>query len=458
MEPDCCKDSDCQANQVCTSGSCVDACQPSCQSWQTCDQGTCTPECKEDSHCSADEYCSSSESCEAGCRESEACGNCGTCSNHQCVEPDCCLDSDCQDNQVCTSGSCFYVCDPSCHSWQTCDEGACTPDCKEDNHCNADEYCSSSGSCEAGCRGSGACGECGTCSDHQCIEPECCINSDCQDNQMCTNGSCEYECVDNSDCELGHYCSEHQCTKGCSDDNGCEACDTCVNNECQHPECCPETVESDCTDPYKPICESNECVPKPGSCKSDEECEGWNAACNSDYSNCQYCNHDINICEAGCYSNDNCDGYNCNNNHTCSTGVQSITLKTHSCTGCQGAQGNTDEDGPFVILVGDNFASCNTQQLDHPDKIDFDNGKTSVFSEESLLQACYKIDLADKLIGGSIHWTSRQGEWKPKNGQVEISFSTGDSDCCCLSKPAINNQDTIASFKNCARCATHPGC
>ncbi len=54
-------------------------------------------------------------------------------------------------------------------------------------------------------------------------------------------------------------------------------------------------------------------------------------------------------------------------------------------------QGIADEDGPFVILVGADFASCNTKQLDHPNKIDFDNGKSAVFTEEELLQSCYKV-------------------------------------------------------------------
>ena len=54
-------------------------------------------------------------------------------------------------------------------------------------------------------------------------------------------------------------------------------------------------------------------------------------------------------------------------------------------------QGISDEDGPFVILVGADFASCNTSQLDHTNKIDFDNGKSAIFTEEDLLQSCYKV-------------------------------------------------------------------
>ena len=40
----------------------------------------------------------------------------------------------------------------------------------------------------------------------------------------------------------------------------------------------------------------------------------------------------------GCDTSTNCGGYACNNNHVCLVGLQSITLKTQSCTGCQGAQ------------------------------------------------------------------------------------------------------------------------
>jgi len=138
--------------------------------------------------------------------------------------------------------------------------------------------------------------------------------------------------------------------------------------------------------------------------------------------------------------------------------VYSIQLDTFTCTGCQGSQGKADEDGPFVILVGANFASCNTRQLDNPNKIDYDNGKSSEFSEESDLQSCFKKDLAYEIIGGSIHWTSSQGEWKPKNGQVKINWNTDESDCCCLGQPTISTTNQIGSFKKCGRCAGHPGC
>jgi len=180
--------------------------------------------------------------------------------------------------------------------------------------------------------------------------------------------------------------------------------------------------------------------------------------CGSDYKNCAYCNQNNNKCENGCFSNDNCDGYTCNSNHTCSTGVSSIQLDTFTCNGCQGAQGKSEEDGPFVILIGANFGSCNTRQLDHPNKIDFDNGKTSEFSEESMLQSCYKKDLSSEIIGGSIHWTASQGEWKPKDGLIQMNWNTGESDCCCLGQPSISPANQIGSFKKCTRCAVHPGC
>lgn len=36
-------------------------------------------------------------------------------------------------------------------------------------------------------------------------------------------------------------------------------------------ECCPDTESSDCTDPSRPVCQDNQCVPKPGTCQSDQE-------------------------------------------------------------------------------------------------------------------------------------------------------------------------------------------
>ena len=54
-------------------------------------------------------------------------------------------------------------------------------------------------------------------------------------------------------------------------------------------------------------------------------------------------------------------------------------------------QGKKDEDGPFIILEGASGASCNTKQLDNPDRVDFDNGKVAEFTTEDTLQSCYKV-------------------------------------------------------------------
>ena len=51
----------------------------------------------------------------------------------------------------------------------------------------------------------------------------------------------------------------------------------------------------------------------------------------------------------GCDASTNCGGYACNNDHECLVGLQSITLKTQSCTGCQGAQVITTWNSPSFI-------------------------------------------------------------------------------------------------------------
>ena len=78
------------------------------------------------------------------------------------------------------------------------------------------------------------------------------------------------ECSTASDCAADEYCENGECIVGCVDDSTCTGCSMCVNNSCTQPECCPDTEASDCTDPAKPVCSSdNTCV----ECIGDEHCE-----------------------------------------------------------------------------------------------------------------------------------------------------------------------------------------
>ena len=79
-----------------------------------------------------------------------------------------------------------------------------------------------------------------------------------------------------------------------------QAGQTCENNVCKY-EC---NVDSDCTDPQKPLCSDDHlCV---AGCRGDEDCDGYNNVCNlPGYENCNYCSgggaNEIGSCNPGIY-------------------------------------------------------------------------------------------------------------------------------------------------------------
>jgi len=424
---------------------CTMSSECNCQIWQDCQSGHCTPNCKEDAHCTPGEYCDYPEggvgNCVSGCRGTESCGDCGQCANHQCVAPDCCSDSDCQASEICTAGSC----EPT--------------GCTSAGECESGEYCDN-GSCEAGCSQDSGCTGCSSCVDNQCSNPECCSDSDCSNTEICTAGSCESEnpegCSNDNECGLFEYCNSGTCAPGCADDSTCQGCFSCVNHECSALECC---TDSDCTDASKPICSLGNTCTAGGSetCYKDSDCQGFDGDCDDTYSNCNYCNPSTHQCQNGCVGNSNCDGYHCNSLHTCAVGLRSITLETETCVDCQGT---ADEDGPYLVLVGSDDTSCNTRQLDDPEIVDYKDGKVSEFSAQNVLQSCYKHDLGLGMSGGSLHWTSTQGEWTPKHQQIRMNWSSSlvESECCCLSVASVSPSRRVANLVNCNTCSNHPGC
>jgi len=342
----------------------------------------------------------------------------------------------------------------NCLPWQTCQEGVCTPECAADTDCSGEDVCDQ-GSCVQ-CS-TGSCGKCGECVNHECVEPDCCSDNDCQGSGVCTAGECVQECTANSDCGPGELCTAGSCVPGCTEDSTCPGCAPCVNGQCEEPECCQD---KDCTDPSKPICSADHtCTANSdGACQKTEDCEGYDGVCDADLSNCSYCDIIDQVCKPGCTDSNNCDGFHCGVDHTCKPGLLSIVLDTQSCTGCQGSQGIKDEDGPFLILEGSSGASCNTRQLDHPNQIDFDNGKSAEFSDEVILQTCYKADLTS-VTKGTLRWTASQGLWAPKNKQIKLRWS-GSTDlvCCCLSRADLSSTNPAASLTSCSDCSTSPSC
>jgi len=410
-----------------------------CEVWQECvEDGTnyiCTPDCKIDPHCKDDEYCDFPEGgdgkCQKGCRNNEVCGKnvqpCGKCVNHVCDEPLCCTDADCPGKQHCIAGICDDECktDDDCKPDEYCENGECLPGCNEDSDCKAT-----------------SCSTCG--SDHQCIDPECCSDSNCLPNEICSGGSCTEGCRKDSDCAANGVCAI------CGGDN-----------KCTKPECCSD---SDCKDPSKPICSDDfNCIP---GCKSDEGCPGFDATCNLDYSNCNYCNITTNAksgdCAPGCVDDKNCDGSKvCNGFHECSEAgstknLRQIVLNTATCKNCEGT---AKEVGPVVYLQGGDSMSgmteCKTFSLDHADRVDFADGTQAVFvdiTDKDVLGTCYRANLQGEVTGGTITWKAPKGEWSLKNNQVDFTWSD-PQDCkysCCLDQPVLK-PNTKANLINCKK-------
>jgi len=195
-----------------------------------------------------------------------------------------------------------------CHPWQECLPGppvVCTPECKIHTHCKDDEWCDyvedihEDGKCHKGCRDDTGCEPvgCATCEEHVCTKPECCSDSDC-------TADCAF-----AECQADHTCTKPEC---CSDDD-CPGGEKCVEGLCQ-------------------------------GCAANADCDGFNAVCNADYTNCNYCDVDNSECKPGCGSDANCEG-KCTDDHTCvdcfadedCPGAHEVCDATYSnCNYCEG--------------------------------------------------------------------------------------------------------------------------
>jgi len=204
-------------------------------------------------------------------------------------------------------------------------------------------------------------------------------------------------------------------------------------------------------------------------CRKDQNCPGYDAICNQEYSNCNYCNisnnADFGSCAPGCVDDINCDGTQvCNGYHMCtdegSTKIlRQIVFKTDVCKGCQGTM---IEAGPVIYVTGGEnqagYTECSTLQLDHSDKIDFEDGKTAIFTDikdKEVLGTCFRANLQGEVTNGTITWTASQGEWSLVNNQIDFTWSDPE-DCkfsCCMEKNILspNNRDAnlIKCKKNC---------
>jgi len=241
-------------------------------------------------------------------------------------------------------------------------------------------------------------------------------------------------------------------------------CSTCsLDSTCNDPDCCED---DDCPDPDFQFCSDSEVCE--GGCRQDSDCIGFDAVCDHFYSNCNYCDaSDLGIalgtCQPGCSTDVNCiTGSECNGLHRCAAGgtltLETIILRTATCSECQGT---LLEDGPILNLVGgfniNGGTSCLTNDLDHPDSIDYSDGSTAEFpaieENRAPLRTCFRAQLEGEILGGTVEWTAGVGEWTLEGNQIDFGWS-GIASCkwtCCVDVVPLSPADPIASLVDCRK-------
>ena len=104
---------------------------------------------------------------------------------------------------------------------------------------------------------------------------------------------------------------------------------------------------------------------------------------------------------SGCITNENCaDPLECYVDHECKEPPSFLSLKqiifdTATCDNCQGTN---EEDGPKLQIIGgegkDGTPMCDTEGLDHADRVDFATGTIAVFDDKDdkdVLGTCYRV-------------------------------------------------------------------
>jgi len=137
-------------------------------------------------------------------------------------------------------------------------------------------------------------------------------------------------------------------------------------------------------------------------------------------------------CLPGCLADASCPhGYTCTN-HKCQaqpgkTLIDSITIRTESCTGCT-------NEGVAVVLQGEKvpgFADgvpCATNTLDRTGSTEFGGDGSARFDgklngnqndvEESMIGGCFHAPLNNQLNDGTLTWQG-DGTWNPSTVCVD---------------------------------------
>ena len=206
---ECCDNTDCRSDEVCSGGECV--CDPArecctnaeCGENRYCSQsGTCTcpglecqDECRLNAECCTAADCGSNQHCDGQghCVCDRACGN-------RCLAPgECCESAECPGSQVCESYSC-----------------TCTTECCQNSDCGPNEVCSG-GSCTCA-SGFVQCGS--TCIEEKLKE---CEPNAGRDSYKIVTG---FPCALNTSSGQSYYTCQSTCTWSSSYESCCRASDT----------------------------------------------------------------------------------------------------------------------------------------------------------------------------------------------------------------------------------------
>jgi len=259
-------------------------------------------------------------------------------------------------------------------SYQICHNGIC-----DDDKCSSDSDCPNGYSCDT------ACGNCEA------------IPGYCSSHFMCSlyDGMCDVPSNPYTTC---YFCDQnsHLCQPGCVDNNNCPAGYQCIGHQCVEDQTCTDNAY--CNEGNTaPVCDVGH---KP-------------------YTTCFYC--EGGECLPGCLDSSNCPAsYTCNN-HICEASpgsvlINSITVKTKSCDGC-----DASNEGISLTLLGQQTVGfvdglpCTASNLDHSAITDFAGGDARFggAADEETMGGCYEAPLNGELReGGVLSWKGA-GTWAP---------------------------------------------
>jgi len=134
--------------------------------------------------------------------------------------------------------------------------------------------------------------------------------------------------------------------------------------------------------------------------------------------------------------------------------LKSISFNVGSCLGCP----NSNEEGGIKVQITGRGRHCETSSgLDHKDVKDYASGKETVFDgqpDEGMsdgLVGCYKVDLDNEVIGGSVTWLG-SGVFKPSQSRISFELTGGSVFRCSLKDMAFQNHVVQLHLCKCINC------